>query len=266
MRGIFAVAWPVVGMVHLEPLPGSPRYRSMAFALEAALADARALVEGGCDGLLVENFGDVPFHKDRVGPETVAAMTAIAAAIARERPGIPLGINVLRNDARAALGIAAAVGARFIRVNVHAGTRFTDQGVVEGRADRTLRRRRLLGAEGVAIWADVDCKHSLPVPGAALEREARDLAERALADALIVTGPATGEPPDLEDLRTVRAAAGVPVVAGSGLTAAAVGDVFPLCDGAIVGTAFKSQGRVDVARVRELLGEVRRARSRASSP
>src|SRR5919197_1107984 len=149
------LARTLIGMVHLQPLPGSPRWEgSMARVIDAALADAQALVEGGIDALLVENFGDAPFTAGRVDAATIAGVTAVAAEIRRAFAETPLGVNVLKNDARAALAVAAAVGGRFIRVNVHAGAVLADQGIVETDASHTLRGRRLLGVEAL-IFADV---------------------------------------------------------------------------------------------------------------
>src|SRR3972149_5579610 len=158
------LARALIGMVHLGPLPGSPRWDgSMERVVEAALADATALVGGGMDALLVENFGDAPFSPGRVEPATVAAMTAVAAELRRALPQAPLGVNVLKNDARAALAVAAAVGARFIRVNVHAGAVLSDQGVIQSDAYATLRDRRLLGAD-VRIFADAGGNTAVPAP------------------------------------------------------------------------------------------------------
>ncbi|HKR64993.1 MAG TPA: BtpA/SgcQ family protein, partial [Thermoanaerobaculia bacterium] len=129
----------VFGMVHLRALPGAPLFTSLDEVIDAALVDARAIVDGGCDGLVIENFGDKPFTRGRVEAETVAAMTRIVAEIAREVK-LPLGVNVLRNDAQSALAIAAATGAAFIRVNVHTGAMVTDQGIIEGDAYATMRK------------------------------------------------------------------------------------------------------------------------------
>src|SRR5213596_1467230 len=129
----------IIGMVHLPPLPGSPRWDgAMARVVASALADARALIEGGVDALLVENFGDAPFTPGRVEPATVAAMSVVAAEVRTAFPRALLGLNVLKNDARAALAVAAAVGAEFIRVNVHAGAVLADQGIVQSDAYGTL--------------------------------------------------------------------------------------------------------------------------------
>ena len=165
----------LIGMVHLLPLPGSARWSgSMDAVIAAAVADARALADNGMDALLVENHGDVPFTTGRVEASSVAAMTVAADAIGRALPGVPLGVNVLKNDARSALGIAIAVGASFVRVNVHAGAVLADQGVVHSDAYGTLRERRLLAADGVRLFADVQGKHAVPLAPVELEQEARD--------------------------------------------------------------------------------------------
>ena len=234
---------PLIGMVHLLPLPGAPGWRgSMAEVTDRALADAEALIQAGLDGLMVENYGDVPFFGGTVPPETVAAMaTVVSRVVAGGR--LPVGVNVLRNDAAAALGVAAATGARFIRVNVHTGVMWTDQGVVEGRAAETLRTRETLAAP-VAIFADVHVKHATPPPGLSVEDAAADAWHRGLADALVVSGAATGSPTD-PDL-AVRVSAAVPsarVILGSGVTHETVADLLGLCDGAIVGSALTLDGK-----------------------
>ena len=162
----------LVGVVHLAPTPGSPRFRTgFDRVLERAVADAEALASGGCDALLVENFGDVPFHAERVPPETIAAMALALSAVRESAPGLPVGVNVLRNDARAALGLCAVTGAAFLRVNVHCGVVATDQGMVEGRAAETLRERARL-ARTTAILADVHVKHGRTLHETSLRRAA----------------------------------------------------------------------------------------------
>lgn len=256
---------PVVGMVHLPPLPGSPRWGGdMDAVLERAGRDARALAEGGMDGVMVENFGDVPFHPDTAPPETVASLTRAVAAIRQEAGGRPVGVNVLRNDARSALGIAAATGASFIRVNVHTGAAWTDQGLLQGRAHDTLRCRRSLGVP-VAILADVHVKHAVPPPGLSLEAAASDAWERGLADALVLSGARTGEgtaPEALDALRTSLPDARIWI--GSGLRPETVSTLLLRADGAIVGSALQEGGRagspVDSERVQRFMEAVRRLR------
>ncbi|MEX1124756.1 MAG: BtpA/SgcQ family protein [Acidimicrobiia bacterium] len=240
----------LVGMIHLLPLPGAPRFRgSIDEVLETAVSDAMALQNAGFPALLVENFGDAPFHADRVEPETVAAMTrAIEAVIAAT--GLPLGVNVLRNDAMAALGIAAVTGARFIRVNVLTGVMYTDQGPIVGRAPELLRRRTVLAPE-VEIWADVLVKHATPPQGLEPRQAALDTVERGLADAVIVSGPGTGEEPDVEIARAVRSAVpkGTRVVVGSGANVGNLARLVDHADSVIIGSGVKvdndANNRVD---------------------
>lgn len=252
----------IVGVVHLPPLPGDPMHRAGGFddALAFAARDAEALVEGGCSALIVENFGSAPFPKgDPEQPSSPHAIAALALAVARARTfGRPVGVNVLRNDVRAALGIAAASGADFVRVNVHVGAYVTDQGLIEGRAFETLRYRRLLSAESVAILADVRVKHASPLAELPLEREVADVVKRGRADAVIVTGSGTGEPVDPATLEAVHgAAAGAPVLIGSGLEPASASTLARFADAAIVGTWLKQDGDVarpvDADRVRRLV-------------
>src|SRR5881296_1385920 len=250
------LARTLIGMVHLPPLPGSPRWDgSMERAITAAVTDATVLIEGGMDALLVENYGDVPFTPGRVEPSTVAAMAVIVAAIRRAVPRVALGVNVLKNDARAALAVACAGGAQFIRVNVHAGAVVADQGIVQSEAYHTLRDRRLLGA-------DVQGKHAAPVAAVELEQEARDLVHRGLADALVVSGKATGEATAIGDIKRVRSAVPtVPVLVGSGVTADSVSELLSVAEGVIVGTFVKRDGSVrqpvDSERVRRLCAAAR---------
>jgi membrane complex biogenesis BtpA family protein len=262
LETIFGRPKPIIGMVHLEPLPGSARYAGSLESVERrARADARALREGGVDGVLVENFGDAPFFPNRVPPETVAAIAVLASHLVREAR-LPLGVNVLRNDAPAALAIAAAAGARFVRVNVHTGTMDTDQGILEGEAHRTLRLRASLRLE-TAILADLLVKHAAPLVDRAVEDLAEESVERGLADAVVVTGPATGRPPDLSFLERVKAAVpSAPVLVGSGVDPDNIEEILSVADGLIVGTSLKRGGvvtnAVDLARVKRLVRAARR--------
>jgi len=252
----------LVGMLHLPPLPGSPLGRwSLDSIEERVLADARVLSEAAFDAAILENYGDVPFFKDRVDPVTVASMSRLAVAVRGEAGGLRLGINVLRNDAASALAVAFATGADFIRVNVHVGATATDQGVIEGRAADTLRLRAALGAD-VAIWSDVHVKHGRSLAHPSIEGEAEDAVLRGLADALIVSGRATGEPASLEEIRRVKALdLGVPVYVGSGVTEENATEILASSDGVIVGTALKEGGRtaspIDRDRARRFVERLR---------
>jgi uncharacterized protein len=263
LTSTFGSAQPIIGMVHLQPLPGAAGHTGMNAVLERARQDADALAAGGVDAIMVENFGDAPFFPGPVPPETIAAL-AVAAAAVRDVTALPLGINVLRNDARAALGIAAATGAAFIRVNVHTGAMLTDQGWIEGRAHETLRVRDALRCSA-AILADVLVKHAVAPPGLDIASAARDTWERGRADALVVSGAATGAATDADRLRAVRTAVpAAPLFIGSGLTADNAAPLMQFADGAIVGSALQRDGRagapVERARVTRIMEAVRAAR------
>lgn len=254
----------LIGVIHLPPLPDSPRYGGdLAAVVAAAASDARALAEAGFDGIMVENFGDAPFFPDHVPPVTVAAMTACALAVRAAAPGLALGVNVLRNDAEAALAVAVASGADLIRVNVHTGARVTDQGLIEGRAHLTLRKRRALGAERVALLCDVDVKHSAALAARPIAEEAHDLTERGLADAVLVTGTSTGRGADVRDLDAVLAAVRVPVLVASGVTEDTLADV-RAAHGVIVGSCLRATGRagdpIDAAIARRFAAAYRASR------
>lgn len=254
------VAKPVIGMLHLPALPGSPHFAGDRGAIrKRVLEDAEALVAGGVHALMMENFGDVPFFADDVPGHVVAEMTAIAMAVRSHYDGVPLGINVLRNDGLAAISIAAAVGAAFVRINVLTGARVTDQGLVQGRAAEVMRLRDRLEAHAVKVWADVDVKHSAALATRALKDEVDDTVHRGLADALIVSGAGTGKPTDPGKVAEVKRSAGrTPVVLGAGVSIATLAGLAPHADGFIVGTSLKhdgvSDGPVDVRRVREFMG------------
>jgi len=254
-----STATPIVGMLHAPPLPGAPACHMGLHAIrEYVLRDADVLVAGGVHGLMLENFGDVPFFPGHVPAFVVAQMTALASAV-RQRFDMPLGINVLRNDGCSALGIAHAVGAAYIRVNVLCSARLTDQGLIQGIAHELLRDRVLLRAEHVRILADVDVKHSTPLgPPRPLEEEIADTIERGGADAIIISGTGTSRPTDVEQVRRAKAASGdVPVLVGSGVDPENVADLVSLADGLIIGSAFRGDGcatnPVDPARVAALM-------------
>ena len=255
---LFGNGKALIGVVHLLPLPGSPRWRGdMNPVLKRARDEAAILAAEGADGIIVENFGDVPYQPGAVGPETVAAMTLAVDAV-MDITDHPIGINVLRNDPKSALAVAVATGARFVRANVHYGAMVADEGLLQGAAHDTLRYRRLLAAdERVQIFADVLVKHASPLGTDDAAHVAREMVLRGLADALIVTGPATGTAASLAEVATVRRAApDVPVLVGSGVDEDNVESYLAHADGAIVGTSLKVDGvvsnPVDPERVRRL--------------
>lgn len=254
----------LIGVIHLLPLPGSPgaigedSARMLERAGHQAIREAQMLAQAGFTSVIVENFGDAPFFKGRVGPETVAAMSVIVAALG-EAVRIPVGVNILRNDALSALAVAAVTGADFIRVNVLSGVAATDQGLIESEAAELLRKKVVL-APGLQIWGDVLVKHARTMSVDDVELAVEEVAERSGADAVILTGPTTGRPVDTERLRLARAAckrAGRKLYVGSGLNVQNAQGLLALCDGAIVGSALRKGGRagapLDLPRIRSLV-------------
>lgn len=241
-----------IGVVHLSALPGDARANTSSFTpcYQKAIADAQALIDGGVDGIIVENFGSAPFNKgtkdDPAPAHQIAALSVVATQIRTLAPHIQLGINCLRNDALSALGIASAVGADFIRVNILSGTYVTDQGVIEGEAARVLAYRRQLHAEHIKIFADILVKHASPLAPLSAEQACLDTWKRGGADALIVSGTGTGAPVDASLLHKVQNAVngGVPIYIGSGLNINNIQSLAPLASGAIVGTSLKEKGEL----------------------
>jgi uncharacterized protein len=264
LEELFGSIHPIIGVVHLQPLPGSPRWDGqMEPIFQRAEQEAVALTTGGVDGIIVENFFDAPFKKDRLDPVTVAAF-ALAVKRVMVLSDVPIGINCLRNDGLSAIALAVATGAQFIRVNVFTGAMVTDQGIIEGPAHELLMYRRLLQAQKhVKIFADVLVKHATAFGASPdIVLAAKDAYERGLADALIVTGSQTGEAADLEDLRRVRSALPTaPLLVGSGCNKENISELLDIADGAIVASSLKREGLihnpVDVERVNSLIAAAR---------
>lgn len=262
LKQIFKTLNPVIGVVHLLPLPASARWGgNLKAVVERAEQEAAALAAGGVDGIIVENFFDAPFPKDQVDPVVVSAMSLIAQRL-MNLVTLPIGINVLRNDAHSALAIATCVGAQFIRVNVLTGVMATDQGLIEGQAHQLLRYRRELGSE-VKILADVLVKHARPLGSPNLTTAVQDTIERGLADGVILSGWATGSPPTLEDLElAIDAAKGTPVFIGSGANWENIPTLIQAADGVIVSSSLKRHGQreqpVDPIRVSRFVEATRR--------
>jgi hypothetical protein len=243
LKSIFDTANPIIGVVHLLPLPTSPRWGgSLEPVIAQAEQEATALAAGGVNALIVENYYDAPFSRDRVDPAVVSAMSVIVQRL-KQLVELPLGLNVLRNDGHSAMAIAASVGARFIRVNVLTGVMVTDQGTIEGEAYQLLRYRRELGVE-VKIFADVLVKHARPLSSISLTSAVSETVERGLADGIILSGWATGHPPALEDLELARVAAPhTPLLIGSGANVENIASLMHIADGVIVATSLKRSSK-----------------------
>ena len=263
---LFGVKSPIIGMVHLWPLPGAPGYSGygMDTILDQARRDTEALLEGGVDGLIVENMWDLPFYAGtEVQVEAITAQ-AVAARVVAEMADVPVGVNVIHNGWQAELAIAVAAGLDFVRVCILTGARLWDTGDLDpGCAANLLRRRKELGAEHLKLFADVDKKHSVPFPGLNLETHI-EWTEFYRADALIVSGRMTGDAPPLEKVRLTKEVARRPILMGSGTTAENIVEFLKYADGAIVGSSLKVDGvaenPVDVERVRHYMAAVKDTR------
>lgn len=236
----------ILGMIHALPLPGTPRWGgSMAAVLDRAIAEAQLYRQAGLDAIIVENMHDTPYLKGGVGPEITAAMTRVAAAV-RAESGLPTGVQILAGANREALGVALAAGLEFVRVEGFVFAHVADEGIIQSCAGDLLRYRRMIGAEGVQVFADIKKKHSAHVITADV-----DLAETAKAaaffgaDGVIVTGTATGAETDPTEVSAVRRAVELPVLVGSGVTVDNLDRFVGTAHGLIVGSHFKVDGRWD---------------------
>ncbi len=252
-------------MVHAGALPGTPRSSQTVDELvRAAVQEAWVLAEGGCDAILVENMHDVPYLRRGVGPEVVAAMTAVCRAV-KDAIDLPCGVQILAGANEAALAVAMAVGMDFIRAEGFVFGHVADEGWMDACAGPLLRYRKQIGAERIAIWADVKKKHAAHAITADVSlAESVKAAEFFGADAVVITGEATGRETSTADLSSARGATRLPVIVGSGVTAENAAAMLQHADAVIVGSALKKGGHwtgaVELERIRSLACAVRAAR------
>jgi hypothetical protein len=245
IQAIFSRPKAVIGVIHCDPFPGSPKYRGkpVSAIIDRALRDAENYILGGVHGLIVENHGDIPFSKpEDIGPETPALMAVITEKV-RERFGVPLGINVLANAALPAFATALAGGADFIRVNQWANAYIANEGFIEGAAAKALRYRSQLRAEHIRVFADSHVKHGSHaiVADRSIQELTRDV-DFFEADAVIATGQRTGDSATLEEIDEIRAATTLPLLVGSGVAPANVCQILERTQAVIVASALKVDG------------------------
>ena len=247
----------IVGVVHLKALPGSPFYQNnISEIYKSALEDSVNLENGGVDSIIVENFGDVPFVKNSISKLTLAHFTNIAKEI-KDSIDIDIGINVLRNDGESALSIADSIKASFVRINILSGTMYTDQGTIQGEANKLIKLNNSLSST-IEIYADVFVKHAVPPVGYTIENQTEELLLRAGANKIIITGDGTGKEINFEQLEKVRAI--VPkgqLAIGSGVNESNIEKYKDIADILIIGTGFKVNNDVtkpvDVKSVEKLI-------------
>ena len=272
LPSLFEVSKPIIGVIHLLPLPGSPGYKGSGIrsVIRRALNDAELLVAGGVDGLLVENAGDVPYLTDQlIDYETVAAFSVITEHVIGA-VDVAVGVILLSNAVEAALASAVATGAQFVRANQWTGAYVADAGIVETSAARVLRRRTALRAESVALFADVHVKHGAHAISA--DRSVSQLALDAEffgADVLIASGSRTGDPTERTEIEAVRSESTLESLVGSGLNPGNARELLSVADGAIVGAYFREGGHwwepVSQSRVEELMITVEEFRNQLES-
>ena len=260
---LFGDTKPVIGMIHVGALPGTPRYHaSLSRIVAQAVREARIYRECGVDGIAIENMHDLPYLRGGVGPEIVSSMTVVAHAVRAEFKG-PIGIQVLAAANREALAVAHATNLEFVRVEGFTFAHVADEGIIQSCAADLLRYRKQIGAEKVQVWADIKKKHASHAITADVSLEdTAHAAEFMGADALIITGTATGRPPRIADVKAASHAAKLPIILGSGIDARNVKSFMPAADGFIIGSFFKKDGYwendVDASRVDSFLSQARK--------
>ena len=261
MTSLFTNAKPIIGVIHVGALPGTPRgSESVAGLVRLAREEARVYRECGVDGVIIENMHDVPYLKGAVGPEIVAAMTAIGIEV-KAQCGLPVGIQILAGANIEAMAVAHAAGLDFIRAEGYAYAHVADEGIIEASAAKLLRYRKMIGAERVQVWADVKKKHSAHAITADVSLgQTAETVEFMGADCVIVTGSVTGEAPQIADVKEAKSHCHLPVFLGSGISEANIDQFHNEADGFIIGTYFKVDGlwsnTVDPARVTEFINKV----------
>ncbi|HTL71788.1 MAG TPA: BtpA/SgcQ family protein [bacterium] len=265
-KRIFTSAKPVIGMIHLAALPGTPASElTLAQIEKLAVHEAKLLRDAGVHGLMIENMHDTPYLRERVGPEIVAAMAILGRAV-KETAKLPCGVQVLAGANLEAMAVAHAAGLDFIRAEGFAFAHVADEGIIQSSAAELLRFRRSIGADAVQVWTDVKKKHSSHAITADVDiGETAHAVEFMRGDAVIVTGLVTGDAPQAADVIAVKQKTRLPVYLGSGVTAANLEQFFPAADGFIVGSEFKRGGHwangVDAKRVERFMAAYRKLKT-----
>lgn len=255
----------IIGMIHVDPLPGTPKFKgTMSDVIAKARDEALLYKEAGIDMLAIENMHDIPYLNRRVGPEIVAAMTILGYEV-KNATGLRCGIQILAGANFEALAAAQAAGLDFVRAEGFVFAHVADEGLIDGNAGEILRYRRQIGADQILVLTDIKKKHSSHAITADVDIvETAHAAEFFLSDGVIVTGIATGTEASPEELQQVKAAVEIPVLVGSGVTRENVDRYLSVADGLIIGSYFKQNGHwtqgVDIERVKQFMDKVNRLR------
>ncbi len=255
----------IIGMIHVDALPGTPRYHSsLPEIIAKAKAEAQLYQEAGIDAIGIENMHDIPYLNQTVGPEITAAM-AVVGYEAKNATGLPCGVQILAGANKEALAVALAAGLDFIRAEGFVFGHVADEGYIDAQAGELLRYRRQIGAEHILVMTDIKKKHSSHAMTTDVDIvETAHAAEFFLSDGVIVTGVATGREASLEELERVKAAVQIPVLVGSGVNLENVDRYLAIADALIIGSYFKQGGHwtqgVDLERVKDFMGKVNKLR------
>jgi uncharacterized protein len=262
MKNLLKTRKTIIGMIHVDPLPGTPRFKNdLSVIISKAKSEALIYKEAGIDMIGIENMHDVPYLKQHAGPEIVASMAIVGYEV-KNATGLPCGIQILAGANKEALGTALAAGLDFIRVEGFVFAHVADEGFIDGCAGELLRYRRQMGADKILIFTDIKKKHSShSITDDVTIEETAHAAEFFLSDGLIVTGVATGKPADLEELKRVKNTVHIPVLVGSGVTLENVESYLEIADSLIVGSYFKEDGHwsrgVDFQRVKMFMDKIK---------
>jgi len=265
MNNFFKGRKTIIGMIHVEPLPGTPKYKGCINSIiEKAKEEALIYKEAGIDALAIENMHDIPYLNRNVGPEIVAAM-AVTGYEVKKATGLPCGIQILAGANKEALAVALASGMDFIRAEGFVFAHVSDEGIMDGCAGELMRYRKEVGGDGILVFTDIKKKHSShAITSDVTIEETAHAAEFFLSDGVIVTGVKTGDPADMEEIKKVKSSVHIPVLVGSGVTLENVGDYISIADGLIVGSYFKYGGHwtqgVDIKKVKKFMDKVNQIR------
>jgi hypothetical protein len=264
---LFSNPKPVIGMIHVGALPGTPaNNKSVGELVESAIYEAKTYRECGVDGIAVENMHDIPYLKGNVGAEIVAAMSLICRSV-KAKSGLPVGVQILAAANIEAMAVAHAAELDFIRAEGFAFAHVADEGLIESSAAKLLRYRKMIGADRVQVWADVKKKHSSHAITSDITLGAMaETVEFMRGDAVIITGNVTGDAPKRADVKEAKANCNIPVILGSGIDVNNIADFFSIADGFIIGSHFKTDGNwqneVDKRRVEKFMETINKLREK----
>jgi len=262
---IFGIRKPIIGMIHVKALPGTPDYDyDVKSIIDKAKREAGIYMDAGIDAVIIENMHDVPYLKRNVGPEITSLMSIIGYEI-KNSFSIPCGIQILAGANKDAIAAAHSAGLDFIRAEGFVYAHVADEGIMESDAGELLRYRKMIGAEKVLIFTDIKKKHSSHSITSDVDIvETAHTAEFFKSDGVVITGVATGKETDVDDVKNVKQNANIPVLIGSGLTVNNIENYFAFADGFIIGSHFKKDGfwknEIDAKRVQRFMNKVNELR------